>query len=253
MNTDTAKWFPFRVPNPAARIRLVCFPPAGGAASYYRRWANELAADCTVWAVQPPGRENRLREEPLTAVGDLVDRIGPCLLGGDPSMPVAFFGHSFGALVAFETARYLQARGRGPAHLFIAGARPPGWPSQRALEVDSLDDNALIDRIAQLGGIPQAVLADAELRELIVKPLRADYRALRDYQPQPQAEVNCPTTVLGGRQDGSITADDLDGWRHFVEQPITRHLFPGGHFFLYGDARDGVLDIVRQTLRDLVL
>src|SRR4051812_1322263 len=124
MTSPESAWLVCRSRRPEARLRLICFPYAGVGASIYRRWPAALPADIEVWAVQNPGRENRIREKPSTSIDELVDAIRG-ELGSLLERPFALFGHSMGAVLATELARKLHVAGIEPVHLIVSGRRPP--------------------------------------------------------------------------------------------------------------------------------
>src|SRR5262249_46498083 len=149
-------------PRPAARLRLLCFPHAGGAASAYHGWGAGLPEEIDVRAVQPPGHESRLREPPATSPEALVDDI-PRAPGPVLESPFALFGHSLGALVAFELTRALRRQGRPlPERLLVSGRRGP-QVAETGPAIDALPDADFLDALAQrYGGIPDAVRRERE-------------------------------------------------------------------------------------------
>jgi medium-chain acyl-[acyl-carrier-protein] hydrolase len=156
-----------------ASVRLFCFPPAGGGASFFRDWADALPADVEVSAIQLPGRETRLRESPHARMGPLVDDLS-ATLRPHLDRPFAIFGHSMGALVGFELARRLHAASAPePALVVVAGQRAPHLPLGRELW-HRLPTPRLLDALRELNGIPELVLDNAELRELVLPAIRAD-------------------------------------------------------------------------------
>lgn len=222
---------------PAAEIRLFCFPHAGGGASAYRTWPNDLPASVEVCAVQPPGRESRLREPasetPLALAEGVVDGVRPWM-----DAPFAFFGHSMGALLAFETARALPRSGLpGPEWLFLSGRRGPAMPDPEA-PLSHLPEREFIAEIQRrFGGIPAEILEHRELVDLLLPALRADVASLENYAYVDGDPLDCPVTALGGSSDSRATPAELEPWREVTRGPFEVRTFPGGHFYLRDEQR----------------
>ncbi len=214
----------------AGGTTLVCFPHAGGAASAYVPLARALAPEVAVLSVQYPGRQDRRHERPLDDIGELADALAAEVRRG-PEGPYAFFGHSMGAVLAYETARRLREDGRtGPSHLFLSGRRAPALdpsPHDRLLT-----DDDVMAAVRRLGGTTPAVLDDPELREMVMPALRADYRAVGSYGWRPGAPLSVPIGVFVGDSDPVVTVEQASAWRDFTTAPTTLEVFPGGHFYL---------------------
>lgn len=228
-------------------VRLFCFPHAGGSASAFRLLAEELAGSAEVLAAQYPGRQDRLREEPVTDIGRLADALAGAVLG-QAAGPCAFFGHSMGAVLAYETARRIEERGvPGPVHLFLSGrGAPAGQPSGH----DRLRTDAdIIAAVRRLGGTAPVALEDPDLRAMVMPALRADYRALGSYTWVPGEPLRVPVTVLVGDADPVVTVAEADAWRGFTTAPARTLVFPGGHFYLDGQT-EGVARAITATLND---
>lgn len=240
----TTSWLVNRRPNPAARLRLVCVPYAGGGASAYAQWAQVLAPDLEVHAVRLPGRESRLSEPPLTAVEDAVAALGEELLA-TIRPPFALFGHSMGALIAYELTRWLRAMG-GPApeRLLVSGRQAPHLP-RRVRSPYDLPDAQFIETLRSLGGTPEQVLDDAHVMRLLMPVLRADFKLNDAYQHRPGKPLDCPVTAFGGWDDPVVGVDGLQAWQAHTEGPFTLHMFDGGHFFPHSAQRE-LLRVVRQ-------
>jgi surfactin synthase thioesterase subunit len=228
---DTPRWLARGKARPG-RLRLYCFPHGGGSAAEYLAWGRDLPG-LEVCAIQLPGRGSRMREQSFTGMADLVAAVADKIPFGSHGS-FAFFGHSFGAVVAYEVSRLLRDRGRSlPEHLVVSGYPAP---SRRRVPVRQpvhrLPDDELIDEVARRhGGFPPEVLADARMRSMLTGSLRADYQVLETYRWREDEPLPIPMTVLGGRQD-SVTVDELYAWQRHSTEPITVRLIPGGHFFL---------------------
>lgn len=242
-------WLPYTQPQPQARVRLFCFPYAGGGASIFRPWARELPAGVDVCPVQYPGRETRIREQPHTEIEELVEEAVAALL---PLLdrPFCFFGHSMGALVAFEVARRLASReGRAPSHFFASGHRAPPLTYRNALRHD-LPDGEFMRQLRMLDGTPQEALESPELMEFIMPIVRADCRICDTYRHVDSTPLPCPITVFAGADDIEARGEDIDAWRDFTRSGFSIRVFPGGHFFLQS-ARAQLLEAIGSRLREL--
>jgi medium-chain acyl-[acyl-carrier-protein] hydrolase len=219
-------------PRPTARLRLFCVAHAGGGASAYRSWAARLPPEIEVVALQPPGRENRLLETPLCAVSDLVPRIvdtvQPLL-----ELPHAWFGHSLGALVAFETCHELRRRGMpAPVRLAVSGRPAPHLP-QCHPPIHDAPAADLVTRLRELDGTPRALLDDAETLAALLPLLRADLKMSETYQWRPGPPLDYPISVFGGRQDQFASLAELQAWHRHTTRGCIVRVLPGGHFFLH--------------------
>jgi medium-chain acyl-[acyl-carrier-protein] hydrolase len=232
-------------PDGVTRLRLFCFPYAGGAAGVYRSWPDDLPSDVEVCAVRLPGREARLSERPFETaerlVAEAADALAPLL-----DAPFAFFGHSMGALVAFELARELRRRGGPePVRLVVSGARAPHRPNPDP-PVRHLPDREFLEEVrVRYDGIPGAVLAHQELLDLLTPCLRADFTLVETYSYSVEAPLACPISCFGGHGDVRVSPEDLDAWGAQTSATFSLRMFEGGHFFLQSaEAR------VRQAVRE---
>lgn len=224
-------------PQPDARVRLLCLPYAGAGASVYRRWHDDMAPEVEVVAVQPPGRENRIRDAAHHCMEALVDELMDAIDGFE-HRPLALFGHSFGATVAFELAHVMSAAGQPPTLLAVSGRRPPHEPpyGENSRGPQKLDDASLIARMRELGGTPEEVLEHEELLQLLLPVLRADFTILKRYQPPERPALECPMVVYGGVDDPDVPPAALDAWRRHGAGHVPVERFAGGHFYLDGAA-----------------
>jgi medium-chain acyl-[acyl-carrier-protein] hydrolase len=244
-------WLLRFAPRPGARVRLFCFSHAGGGAAMYRTWLDALPASVELCAVQLPGRESRLREPPFTSMPHLVAALVPELLA-HLDRPYALFGHSMGALVAFEAARALQAMGaqRQPIRLLVSGRRAPHLPETETL-MHTLSDTEFVAEIRRrYGGIPDEVLRHRELLELLLPGLRADIAAIETHTFVPGPALGCPLTVFGGDADARATREQLAAWQLHGHGGMRLRTFGGGHFYLNDPAVRA--ELVGEVARDVL-
>ncbi|WP_242884843.1 thioesterase II family protein [Actinomadura litoris] len=214
-----------------AALRLVCFPHAGGSASFFFPVATALAdRGVEVLAVQYPGRQDRRHEKPITDLHRLADAVAetlPAALPGWDGAPTAFFGHSMGAALAFEVARRME---RPPVKLVASGRRAPS--RRRAESVHLRDDAGVVAELRALGGTEASLLEDAELLAMLLPAVRGDYAAIETYACAPGAAVDTPITVFVGDDDPHVTLDEARAWREHTTGGFDMHVFEGGHFYL---------------------
>jgi medium-chain acyl-[acyl-carrier-protein] hydrolase len=225
--------------------RLICFPFAGAAAGAYRDWPALLPDTVEVLAIQLPGREDRLREEPFTTMEPVVRALGQ-VLRPYLDLPVALFGHSGGALLAFEVARALATRAGIAAHLLVSGHRAAHLPA-RGEPLHALPDGPFLERIAALDGTDPEVFAREELRRVVLPALRADVAMWEGYRYRPGAPLPGPVTALGGDADPLVPEEDLRAWAEHTSAEFRVRVFTGAHFFLHS-SRDEVLRTVADAL-----
>jgi surfactin synthase thioesterase subunit len=230
-----AQWCRRYRPSGSKTARLVCLPHAGGSAPFFHPVASALSPAVDVIAVQYPGRQDRRGERPLTDVRDLADAIHGILLR-EPHLPTTFFGHSLGAIVAFETIRRLEADGYEPVHLFASGRRAPS--AHRDESVHLRDDDGIIAEIRGLNGTAASLLDDVDLMRATLPALRADYQAAETYRCDPGATVECPVTVLTGDSDPRTSLAEANAWAGHTAGACTTQVFTGGHFFLTAHATE---------------
>ncbi|GAA4727272.1 thioesterase II family protein [Phytohabitans rumicis] len=232
---------------PAPRLRLLCFPFAGGGASAYRAWGAALEADgIEVWPVQLPGRENRMGEpaaDDLTAlVRRLADEFGDDLV----RLPYAFFGHSMGACVAYELAREIRRRGLPePARVIASAHRAPHWPALGPTCHD-LPRDEFVARLREYGGTPEEVFAMPDLLDLLVPLLQKDFALFERHRWSAGEPLDCPLTVLGALED-TVSAQELAGWEELTTGPFEVRMVRGDHFYLL-DAQEQAIRTVRELL-----
>ncbi|CAL9327161.1 thioesterase II family protein [Streptomyces sp. SudanB182_2057] len=224
-----SRWLRTFAPRPEATAQLVCFPYAGGAASAFRDWVTLLPPSVELIAVQYPGRQDRIADPPLPALVALADHIAAEIT---PRLrrPTAFFGHSMGATVAFETARRLRPRYPSPlAHLFVSASKAPF--ERRPADLEVLDDEALRAYLRSLGRADATVLEDEEVWRMALPTLRHDFDAIRGYEYAPGSPLSCPVTAITGDRDETVSPADAARWAKLTVGSFEIQVLPGGHFY----------------------
>lgn len=213
--------------------RVFAFPYSGAGSTAYFQWAKQCQSHASDFiGIQPPGRENRLREKPLTDLSVLLASLLPAIT---PLLdkPFVFFGHSMGALIAFELCRSLRNQGLPlPQHLYVSGFRAPDMPNPNKV-LHRLSDQAIIDNLRQYGGTPEAVLSNKELMAMFLPVLRADFALHETYRYQPEAPLPCPITALSGVSDSISKPDYMRNWGRQTATYFEQVQYVGDHFFLH--------------------
>ncbi len=247
--TGSPSWFQSSQDDVESRLRLFCFPYAGGGASIFRNWSRRLGPQIEVMPALLPGREGRIRLPLCTRLESIVEPLARDIVRY-LDRPFAFFGHSMGSTIAFELSRRLRSEhGVEPDQLFISGRGAPQL-SVNDPWLHDLPEPEFLAVVQRLNGTPREVLADAELRQIIVPLLRADFAVCDTYRYVPDVPLNCPITVLGGTQDPEVGRDKLEGWRQQTAGDFRLHVLPGDHFFI-NHSQSEVLDIIGNTLSRL--
>jgi medium-chain acyl-[acyl-carrier-protein] hydrolase len=235
------------------RLRLLCLPFAGGGASAFRGWPETLPPGVEVVALQLPGREGRIAEPAFRSLEPVVESLADAT-DGLLDVPFVLFGHSMGALLAFELARSLRRRDLAlPAHLVVSGARAPHLP-RRTRELHRLPDMALVAELRRLGGTPVEVLDHDGLLELVLPTLRADLTVCETYVYAPEPPLDCPVSAWRGRFDSDVDERELEVWAEHTSAGFDTRIFPGGHSYLLtararlAEALVGVLDRVTEPV-----
>jgi medium-chain acyl-[acyl-carrier-protein] hydrolase len=227
-------------PKTKPRVRLLCFPYAGGGATVFRLWPNHLSEHVEIVSLHLPGRAHRLREPLLTRVEAMVEAAFEAfrdLL----DQPFAVFGHSLGAVVGAEFVRVASERGLEPVHLFVSSRPPFLQPTRQLHKLPNPDFISAMDERYQ--GIPKEILADKDLLELLLPALRADVEALETFVHTGRSKLGCPTSVYGGNIDATVSLADLQAWNEEVLAPCDIRLFPGDHFYLNTQAKALLADM----------
>jgi medium-chain acyl-[acyl-carrier-protein] hydrolase len=241
----------------AGGFDLVCFPHAGAGASAFREWTRLLGGDARILGVTMPGRESRIGEAPHATVDSAVAAIAREIVRFEEAervaVPLALYGHSIGAILAFETAHSLAPKGIAVSHLFVGAQHPP----QSAGRAGSrpYDAEHALEALAELHGNGssqasrafRAALEDRGFRETVEQILAADLTLGDSYAYEARPRLECAVTALGGTGDPYVGEADLDGWREHTSGHFTVRMVEGGHFFLH-DAAPALCDVIARLL-----
>jgi medium-chain acyl-[acyl-carrier-protein] hydrolase len=231
--------------NPLARLRLFCFPYSGAGPAVFRRWVAQLPPALEVWAIQLPGREARHAEPMNVPLYQLVceaavqiDAVGS---EGPAAGAYAFYGHSLGAYLAYCTALKLSLSGPAtalPRGLFLSGRRSPAFACDDPLA--SLPDDALVQRLARMGGISAELAAEPELLRMALPKLRYDLSLnetpLPDELKLADQKIAAPFWIYRGSADEQAPEHMVHSWCDFTAAKCAHVVLPGGHFFVLNSA-----------------
>lgn len=252
LNKMSTPWLACPKPNPNARLRLFCFPHAGGGILNYYTWPRELPDSVEVCLAQLPGRDSRRNESPITRAPAMVREAARELLPYFDK-PFALFGHSMGSLISFELVRLLRKEyGIRTRHLFVSGHRAPQLPRRNQTIVHKLPEQEFLDELKRLNGTPRTVLDSPELMSMMAPVLRADFELVETYVYLEEPPLDCPIMAFGGLSDPETTEEEAGAWRTQTKAMFSLKMFPGDHFFL-NDVRPQVLRILSQRLEQLAL
>lgn len=241
-----SRWLLRFGPQNSRGVALFCFPYAGGSPAVFQPWGTNLAAHARVTVVQWPGRGTQLGIPPFRRLLPLARKLArvlqPCLVE-----PFWFFGHSLGALVAFEVARELRSLGGPlPGLLFASAHRAPQIAS-RSPTLHRLGDEDFVSELTRLRGSPSDLIESDELRAIFLPVLRADFEVDETYEYRSGPPLPCPIIALGGMNDRRVAAEDLEGWGEHTSGRFALKLLPGDHFFLLSEG-ETLLQILSQEL-----
>ncbi|MCP2243419.1 thioesterase II family protein [Lentzea aerocolonigenes] len=214
-------------------LPVLCFPFAGAGAAAFRRCQEFSARRVRVVPIELPGRATRFAEPPYTTVSEAVDGLHPEIveLLGD-EREVALFGHSLGAVLAFEMALRLESSFtvRG---VFVSGS--PGPWTRRARRASGLSDGEFLDRVKDLAGHSHPALEDPELREMLLPVLRADVEMHEAYLAAPDVRLDAPLFSIRGAEDELVSTQQAAQWAGATTGAFRAVEVPGGHMYVADD------------------
>lgn len=231
-------------------LRLICFPFAGSSASIFRPWVDKLPLEVEVLAVQLPGRENRLREQCIRDMDEIVEHlefeIGPVL---DP--PFVFFGHSLGSLIAYELLQRLEAKGQIRAELFFASGGPAPHTCISPEEPRRLTQDQILRDLRKLSGAHATLLDDVEVLALMLPMLQADFELYANYRYREPAPLHSPIVAIRGAADAYITYQRQLGWKQHTDRQFSLHTIAGPHLFMV-DSFGALIALVNTYLAPIL-
>jgi surfactin synthase thioesterase subunit len=249
-SVDPNRWFVCSHIHPESDTRLFLFPYAGGGPSAFGKWLGKLPPNIEGYIAHYPGRGSRSRESAICSLTVLVERLGQAI---KPLLdrPYAFFGHSLGAMVAFELARQLREQKLPqPQALFVSACGAPHLDDPHP-PIHTSSDSEFIRSLQQLNGIPSEILDYPGAMQLFLPMLRADFEAAETYHyDSSQPPLECPTLAFGGLDDPVVDRERLEGWASHTNSHFRSHYFPGDHFFI-NTAKEMVIQCIVDEIETL--
>jgi surfactin synthase thioesterase subunit len=241
------EWFITGAEPPPGAARVFCFPHAGGSPRLFLAWQAGLGADAQVLAVCRPGREHRAHE-PAPTIEEYIEGAADAIRALGDDRPVYLFGHSLGALVAFEVTRRL-ADLPSLRHLVASGCSAPSLlPSRRVRDIAKLEGREFAEAIGFFGGLPPEVIADEELQEVLLPGLIADFHMAVGYRYRPADPLPVGLSLINGRDDPHVGEPQLQPWRDEVRNAPEYHWADGGHFY-FEKRPDAAIDLLLTLVR----
>lgn len=248
-SSDASRWFYTPRPLSRPRLRLFCFPYAAGSPTMFRDWPALLPDTVEMQAVTLPGRGAQAEERAVSDLTALARRVADAVRAQSDAR-FAFFGHSMGALLAFETARELRRRGAAlPVHLFLSACHAAHRFGEGRIMVENMSDGEFVQHLARLAGTPEEVLNDRALMQILLPTLKADFLALDRWRYVPDRPFSVPITAIAGREDAEVRAEKVREWEQHTSADFNFTTVAGNHFFVE-TAGPNVVTIIATTLRN---
>lgn len=227
-------------------IRLFCIPYAGGSSSTYYRWKDHVDKRIELIPIELSGRGRRFEEPHYSSIEDAVEDMYKSIHSFNDDKPYAIWGHSMGAVIAYELAHLLQKRKRiMPHHLFCSGTSAPDL-RVREKQIHNLPDNEFLEEIQKLEGTPNEFFDNQDLVDLYTPILRNDFKIVEQYRFQEkEAPLQTNLNVLYG--DEESFKDQVRGWERHTNYLCRFYEFQGKHFFIFEHVKS-IAKIINESL-----
>jgi Predicted thioesterase involved in non-ribosomal peptide biosynthesis len=236
------------------KIKLFCFPYAGGSASVYNKFNKFLDENIEIVPVEYAGRGKRSNECFYPDISCAIEDICNEVLRQIKDSEFAFFGHSMGSVITYEVCKRIRdMTGRVPVHIFVSGRYPPHILKEgKPLHI--LPDEGFIEEIIKIGGTPREVFENKDFAQLFMPILRADYKLIELYSFSDKEVIsfNSGLTVFNGTKDNIVKKDELIEWQKYSAYTINVYEFDGGHFFLNNYTKE-ISEIINCTLTNSII
>lgn len=244
--SDVDTWFAVHPARERLRLRVFAFPHGGAGPGIFRAWSARLPGHVELCGIRLPGREIRHREPAFLSMGPLVDTTVD-VIRSRLDVPYVLFGHSVGALIAFEIGRKLRRLGLPmPEKMIVTGHSAP-QVRLRHRPIHRLPDRELIDEMKEFAGTPRQILEDPDVMALMLPVIRADFSVRETYRFVEEAPLACPLSAYAGTDDSEVLENELSQWRCHTDGAFTSRMFAGNHFFVF-DPSSGFVEALRGEL-----
>jgi surfactin synthase thioesterase subunit len=231
------------------KIKLFCFPFAGGSAAVFNKWRTLLDKNIEFNPIELAGRGRRIREPLYGSIDDAVADVFNIINTQIKNAPFAFYGHSMGTAIAFELTYKLREQNLPePGHLFFSGRGAPHMPDDDKKKYHLMPDDEFKEEMIKLGGTAKEFFEHPELLEVFLPLLRNDLKINESYvYKEKPGKLNCSITILNGIRDEDVTSEEVAEWKIHTNRNCTFHNFPGDHFFI-NDESEKIVQIINNTL-----
>ncbi|NIM14920.1 MAG: thioesterase [Candidatus Aminicenantes bacterium] len=230
------------------KIKLFCFPYAGGAAAAFNKWRQYLDKYIDLRAVELAGRGKRIYDPPYNSIEEAVDDVFNLISEELAKGPYAFYGHSMGGIIAYELAYKIRDNNLPePLHIFFSGRGAPNIPCEDDEMYHLLPEDEFREKIIELGGTPKEFFDHLELLEVLLPMLRSDFKIAETYEHNGEIKpLDYDITVFIGKEE-EVNAEQMHGWREHTNKVCTIYYFAGEHFFIH-DETEQIVRIINNTL-----
>ncbi|MGA4721891.1 thioesterase II family protein [Fictibacillus nanhaiensis] len=233
--------------NPKAKVKLICFPYAGGGVSFFRKWVKEIPDYFEIYSISLPGRENKLKDVSYENYLPLVQDISKNIISQLKDDRLIFFGHSLGAIISFEVSHFLMKHYQKlPLILFASSCKAPHFFIENN-PLGRLSNDELIIKLKEINGTPKEIFENKDLLDFFLPIIRSDLKICDSYQFSHRVKLNCPITVLGGLED-QIQVKYLEYWKELTDQTFQIQLFKGDHFYLVENEKNVINTIIKSVI-----